>query len=116
MFIKAAILLEWTHLLVPHGTRNFFLWACYCIILVNSLLFIAIIFIANFVCIPRERIWHRWVPGRCIDVDAFNIVVSTLNLVIDVIMLLLPHKIIWGLFLSIRNKIGISFIFSVGLG
>lgn len=116
MLIKASILLEWTRILVPRGMRNsFFYWACQVMILANSLLYISIIITINLVCAPRDKIWHRWMPGTCIDINAFNLGITACTLLFNVMILLLPHRIIWQLALSKPQKIGVSIIFSVGI-
>ncbi len=115
ILIKASILIEWTHILVPKPNRNFFLRACYTMIFVNSAFYFTIIVTANYACIPREKVWQRWIPGTCINTNAFNIFIAFFNLFFDIIMLLLPHRIIWKLSLSVQQKIGVSVIFSVGI-
>ena len=116
MFIKAAILLEWTHILVPQGLKNpFFYWACHVMIWVNSLFYISVIIVTNLSCIPRDKMWRRWVRGTCINFDAFNISLTALDLLFNVLILLLPHRVIWRLSLSTKQKVGVSFIFSVGI-
>lgn len=115
MFIKAAILIEWVHLFVPRKTRNALWYICYSMILVNTCLYVATIITINYSCIPRERIWRRYVPGSCINIEVFNLFITSFHLVFDVIMLLLPHPIIWKLSLSVQHKIGVSVVFSVGV-
>lgn len=116
MFIKAAILLEWTHILVPKGLKNpFFYWACHVMIWVNSLFYLSVIIVTNLSCIPRDKMWWRWVPGTCINLSAFNISLTALDLLFNVLILLLPHRVIWRLSLSTKQKVGVSLIFSVGI-
>ncbi|KAI1078175.1 hypothetical protein F5B20DRAFT_231253 [Whalleya microplaca] len=115
MLIKISILLEWAHLFVPRYARNLFYRICHGMIFANALLYIAIIVVINFACTPRERIWRRWVPGTCININAFNLFITSFNLIFDIIILALPHGVIWKLSLSIRQKLGVSVVFSVGL-
>lgn len=114
-FVKAAIILEWTHIFIPRSTRNLFYWICCIMLSVNTCLYIATIIAINVICTPREKIWRRWIPGNCQNIEAFNLSITTFHLFFDILLLSIPHRIIWTLGMSIRQKIGVSFIFSVGL-
>ncbi|KAH9907246.1 hypothetical protein F4778DRAFT_528886 [Xylariomycetidae sp. FL2044] len=115
LLTKTAILVEWTHLFVPLPQRNPFFYICYLMIWANACLYIATIIIINYACNPRERIWSRYLPGTCININAFNLFITSFHLVFDLFMLLLPHKVIWQLSLTTKQKMGVSVIFSVGI-
>ncbi|KAI1638592.1 hypothetical protein F4809DRAFT_649213 [Biscogniauxia mediterranea] len=115
MFIKMAILLEWTHIFITRSNRNSFFWTCHVMIYASCALYITTVITTNLACIPRERIWRRWIPGTCINLDVFNLFFTTFHLIFNILMLLLPHQIIWKLSLTIRQKVGVSMIFSVGI-
>ncbi|KAI1111253.1 hypothetical protein F5Y14DRAFT_443449 [Nemania sp. NC0429] len=114
MLIKAAMLLEWIRMFVPGYAHNTFWWICSGMIVANSGLYVATIVTINLICVPQERIWHRWVPGTCININAFNIFIAAFNLAFDLLILFLPHRIIWKLALTRQQKIGVSIVFSVG--
>ncbi|KAI1305649.1 hypothetical protein F5Y03DRAFT_406259 [Xylaria venustula] len=111
---KAAILLECTHIFVVKSNRSLFYWICYVLIAVNTALYLVTIVGTAYACSPRERIWRRYLPGTCIDLSAFNISITTFHLISDILMLLLPQKIIWNLRLATKQKIGVSVVFSGG--
>ncbi|KAI1210086.1 uncharacterized protein F4807DRAFT_423773 [Annulohypoxylon truncatum] len=113
--VKVAIILEWIHFFVPRATRNTFYWICYGMIVANCCLYLATVLCINYACTPREKIWRRYLPGTCINTVIFNVVITSIHLVFDILMLLVPHRIIWKLSLSSRQRIGISAIFSVGI-
>ncbi|KAI0592889.1 hypothetical protein F4775DRAFT_587216 [Biscogniauxia sp. FL1348] len=115
MFIKMAILLEWTHIFITRSNRNTFFWTCYIMIYASCALYMTTVITINLACTPRKRIWQRWLPGTCINIDAFNLFITSFHLVFDLFMLLLPHQIIWKLSLTTRQKVGVSMIFSVGI-
>ncbi len=116
MLIKASILLEWTHMLVPNRSQHlFFYWACHITISINALFYLSIIVAMNFTCIPRDKIWRRWLPGKCFNIENFNISLTSFDLIFNVLILLLPHQVIWRLSLSTKQKLGVSVIFSVGI-
>lgn len=115
LFLKAAIILEWTHILIHRSVRNAFFWICYTLLFANACLYFATIIGINLICTPREKLWQIWLEGSCIDINDFNLSITSLHLVFDFLLLILPHGIIWGLSMSTRQKLGVSFLFSVVL-
>jgi hypothetical protein len=115
LFWKTSILLEWTRFFVPTATRNSFFWICHVLIWANISLYIAIIITINFTCSPRERLWHRWIPGTCLNINAINLSATIFPVVFNSAILLLPHRVIWTLQLSKQQRIGVSIVFSMGI-
>lgn len=115
MTIKTSILLEWLHIFVPARTRNKFFWICWAMIIANCALYISIVIAVQFYCTPVEKNWHRWIPGTCRDRGSIDTTPSIFNLIFDVLILLLPQRVIWKLQMDTRRKIGVSIVFSVGL-
>ncbi|KAI1448855.1 hypothetical protein F5Y02DRAFT_283264 [Annulohypoxylon stygium] len=113
--LKIAILTEWTRMLVPRGTRNAFMWFCYGVIASQVMAMVAIVFALCFVCIPYEKIWDLTLPGHCINKLHVDIGAATVHLATDLVILCLPQKVIWGLQLSFRKKLGVSVFFSLGI-
>ncbi|KAI0399316.1 hypothetical protein F4802DRAFT_610988 [Xylaria palmicola] len=113
LLVKAAILLELTHIFVARPMRNVFYWICYGMIVSNTMLYTATILTITFACTPRERIWRQYLPGTCINFNVFNIFITAFHLIFDVLTLLLPQTVIWKLALTKRQKIGLSVVFSV---
>lgn len=67
-------------------------------------------------CRPYDAIWKFTVPHpTCIDKSALELSTASVHLVFDVMVLLLPQKVIWGLQMNLRQKLGVSVMFSVGL-
>ncbi|KAM7213831.1 hypothetical protein V8F06_010763 [Rhypophila decipiens] len=114
--IKSAVLLEWMHIFVPRGWRNGFFWCCVAILTVNVIFYIAGIVIESLSCIPYAAIWDKTIPGaKCLNRKALDLTSSILNLVIDLAILILPHRVIWQLHLSVTKKFGISVLFIIGV-
>jgi hypothetical protein len=113
--LKTAILLEWTRLFVPTGVRNLFWWTCHVTIALNIVFYIICTFIEIFACSPRKKQWNPTLPGKCIDVGVLNIVSATLKFTIDMIILVLPQKVIWGLHMSAQKKVGVAILFAMGI-
>ncbi|KAI1117372.1 hypothetical protein F5Y14DRAFT_448310 [Nemania sp. NC0429] len=115
LLMKIAILLEWSHIFIGTPQRNAFWWICYGMMILSTGLYVATIIAITFACSPRERTWRRYLPGTCININAFNIIIASLHLAFDAVMLLLPQTVIWRLNLVKKHKIGISVVFLVGV-
>ena len=114
MLIKAAILLEWLRIFVAPGTRNYFYWITVVLLCIDFLFYSAAIISVNLTCIPHAKIWNRLLPGKCIDSKSVDITSAVINFVIDVVALILPQKVIWGLNMPFEKRLGVSAIFIVG--
>ncbi|KAI0859841.1 hypothetical protein F4860DRAFT_525828 [Xylaria cubensis] len=113
--LKPAVLLEWSRTFVPRGTHNAFWWTCHILLVVNVLFYGSIKIASNLSCQPHNKIWDKTVQGTCLNEGILWAAYSSLNLVSDIIILILPQRVIWGLKLSKTKKIGVSIIFAFGL-
>jgi hypothetical protein len=114
--LKTGILLQWARLFVPHPDRNALWWTCHILIMINILFYTICTFVEIFACTPRQKIWTPKLPGKCLDIGAVNIASSVVNFVSDVIIFLLPQKVIWDLHgVTFRKKLGIAALFAVGI-
>ncbi|KAI1367846.1 hypothetical protein F5Y08DRAFT_297148 [Xylaria arbuscula] len=114
-FAKTAVLLEWIRIFVADGQRSAFFIAACALIAVNAGVYAAGAIATGLACIPREKLWHPWIQGKCIDRYVLDVFTAFINLAIDLGIFLLPQKIIWKLQMSKKRKIGVSVLFSVGL-
>ncbi|KAK3326508.1 hypothetical protein B0H66DRAFT_551114 [Apodospora peruviana] len=116
--VKCAILLEWTSIFAPDGKHSFFAWACYAACGTIALLS-AIIFIMDLVnCTPFEGNWNPLVPGGAVcrfAIPEFGLASSVTNLLLDMVPLVLAQRVIWGLRMSWKRKLGISAVFLIGI-
>ncbi|TGJ83406.1 hypothetical protein E0Z10_g5365 [Xylaria hypoxylon] len=113
--LKPVVLLEWSRTFVPHGTRNTFWWTCHILLVVNILFYGSIKIASNLSCQPHNKIWDKTVQGTCLNEGIIWASYSCLNFVSDIIILILPQKVIWRLKLSRTKKIGVSIVFAFGL-
>ncbi|KAI8625017.1 hypothetical protein F5Y19DRAFT_480069 [Xylariaceae sp. FL1651] len=114
-FAKTAILLEWIRIFVADRQRNTFFYASCFLIGLNLGVYGSGTIATGLACIPREKLWHPWIAGTCIDSYILDSFTAFVNLAIDLGILLLPQKIIWKLQMSKKRKIGVSILFSVGI-
>lgn len=115
MVIKLAILLEWLRIFVPRGMRGYFYWTSIALVCLDILFYSAGIIAVNLTCIPHRKIWDRLIPGHCFDSRSVDITSAVVNFFIDLLILVLPQRLIWGLKLSFEKRIGVSAVFLVGL-
>ncbi|OTB07643.1 hypothetical protein M426DRAFT_241856 [Hypoxylon sp. CI-4A] len=115
MIIKAAILMEWLRIFVPRGTRGYFYWICQILLWINILFYTAGIVALDLTCIPYKKTWDRLEPGKCIDSRSLDLTSAAISFIIDMAVLILPQKIVWGLHLSTRKRIGVAAVFAVGI-
>ncbi|KAI0446150.1 hypothetical protein F4803DRAFT_504690 [Xylaria telfairii] len=113
--IKAAILLQWIRLFVPRGRRTTLFWTCCATASVNFVASVIQMFLVAFACTPREKYWNPLVEGTCLDANATAFAAPIINLGFDIIILLLPQKVIWNLHLPLKKKLGVATIFALGL-
>lgn len=114
--MKSAILLEWVHIFVPAKTRNAFWWTTWTMFTINGLFYLSGIFAENFSCRPYRSIWDKTVPGyNCIDVKALFLSSAVLDAASSLAVLILPHMVIWRLQMGIHKKLGVSFLFVMGI-
>ncbi|KAI1364850.1 hypothetical protein F5Y08DRAFT_305567 [Xylaria arbuscula] len=116
MLLKVAILVQWIRIFVPRGSKGSFYWTSYVLTLANVLLYSSILISICTACRPYNRIWDETADGTCgANREIIYIAGAVGNLVSDVIITLLPQRVIWKLQVKTQKKIGIAFIFFVGL-
>ncbi|KAI0203320.1 hypothetical protein F4808DRAFT_449283 [Astrocystis sublimbata] len=71
------------------------------------------VFLTN--CIPLSQYWDPKPDGWCRDPVISDSATVAGNLVLDAFVLLLPLPILWRLQMSIRDKITVTSMFSIGL-
>ncbi|KAI0386881.1 hypothetical protein F5Y04DRAFT_288684 [Hypomontagnella monticulosa] len=114
--IKTAIILEWVFIFVPQYTRNAFFWISYTLLGFNLLFYIAMMIFPNVVCHPHDKVWNPLLPGYCTaNTSISSTLVSAVNFAVDIILIILPQRVIWSLQMSLKKKMGISLIFLIGI-
>ncbi|KAK3900822.1 hypothetical protein C8A05DRAFT_16916 [Staphylotrichum tortipilum] len=69
-------------------------------------------------CDPVEKNWHPAIPGRCWDLRVSNgyaLFNAVLSGVCDVLFALLPWRLLWGLEMRTKEKIGLVVAMSMGV-
>ncbi|KAM7222508.1 hypothetical protein V8F06_002002 [Rhypophila decipiens] len=116
VFGKTAILLEWVRIFVPAGTRPLFWWLAHALIAINIISGTIIVFFTTFDCSPVDNFWKGWIDGSCFYYLPIDLVSVSLNPAVDILAMIIPQKIIWGMLLLGRaKKVGLSIVFGLGI-
>jgi len=75
---------------------------------------IAQAFLAIFQCTPMKKMWDMTVPGTCVKMPQAAQIPSALNSATDVVMVLMPLPLIWGLHVQKKWKVQLLGIFMLG--
>ena len=68
-----------------------------------------------FSCRPIRAYWDITVTEKeCVNTTAFFIANSTVHVILDIAILILPVKKVWALKMSLHHKLVVSFMFLLG--
>ncbi|KAH7388808.1 hypothetical protein BKA66DRAFT_582289 [Pyrenochaeta sp. MPI-SDFR-AT-0127] len=76
---------------------------------------VSCVFLSLFQCRPIRGYWDASVKQDCINMRATLVVIAALNSFSDFLVYLWPAKPLWSLQLPLKQRIGLIFLFSVGL-
>ncbi|RDL40437.1 uncharacterized protein BP5553_00416 [Venustampulla echinocandica] len=111
---KLSILLQYKRIFCPHNSGTTY-WLIHVLIWSNLLYYIAVMIPQIVVCNPREKAWHPYLPGKCLDLPSILITGAVVNIISDFSILILPVHSIWKLQMSRSRKYGVTAIFATGL-
>lgn len=85
--------------------------------IVAAVWFLIAIIITLSHCRPMEHNWRQPLenPQHCFPFKPYQIYISASGLVLDAIIWLLPHPVVWKLQLRRVHKIAITSMFALGL-
>lgn len=69
-------------------------------------------------CVPLTKVWDDRIEGRCLKKDAvvnYGIFNASWCAAADFALALLPWKLVWGLQLKRREKLGVGIAMSIGV-
>jgi hypothetical protein len=75
---------------------------------------IAVVLVSLFSCDPINGFWDHNITSKCINTMHFFIGNEVPNIFTDIVILILPIRMIWRLNMSKDQKISLSFIFLLG--
>ncbi|KAF5718536.1 CFEM domain-containing protein [Fusarium mundagurra] len=92
--------------------------ACWIFIGLNTAYFIAFELISIFQCRPIDGAWRAWdneYKTKCNNINLQGWFAAVLNIVLDVGTMVIPLKELYGLSMSLKKKIQLMLMFSVGI-
>ncbi len=92
-----------------------FVKACWITILVMGAFLFWTIFGFMFLCSPVKFFWNKSIEGHCFDSRWVYFTNAPFNILTDFVLFGLPFRILLGLQLPNRQKIGLILLFGVGL-
>lgn len=117
--IKTAILVEWIRIFLPNGgrRRSLFFWASQFVIWTNIIFCGTTIILYGIACVPHSYLWDPTIKGGYCRIKGGYLPLPTafFSFLSDIIILFIPQRVIWKLNMSRRRRIGISFVFALGL-
>ena len=76
--------------------------------------FIGVFFVFTFQCIPVYKGWDPDAPGQCLDLRNVYYGVTVSNALLDLVIALMPVRVIWKLKLPLKQRIILLFIMCFG--
>lgn len=77
--------------------------------------FVAVVALNLFQCKPIASAWDFTVQGACIDLKAMYYGFTVSNMVLDVVINVMPVRMIWRLHLPLRQRLLLLFIMLLGI-
>ncbi|KAF1840961.1 uncharacterized protein K460DRAFT_321640 [Cucurbitaria berberidis CBS 394.84] len=98
--------------LFPNRSNKIF---CYSMVTFVTMYTVACFFLSLFQCQPIRGFWNSDVKQKCINMRLSFVVIAALNSFSDFVIYLWPAKPLWSLQLPIKQRLGLIFLFSIGL-
>lgn len=76
--------------------------------------YVAEVLVSIFQCRPIAGAWDKSISSQCLDFGSLYYGIAGSNLALDVLVLALPIKMIWGLTLAKKHRVGLCGIFLLG--
>ncbi|KAG7053176.1 cfem domain-containing protein [Colletotrichum scovillei] len=112
--VKASILFFFLKIFPNRGFRRI-LWLMQ---ILNMLVVLSYVILCFAQCQPFSHFWNGWDgahEGHCVDLNRIGLSHVSLNITLDIIMLILPITQIYKLQLDRKKKIGVMAMFLVGV-
>lgn len=112
---KLSILLQYLRIFCPRNiTSDWMRRVIWGLVVFNLLFYIAVMIPQIMACNPREKIWHPYLTGSCLNLPLILIAGAVVNIVSDFSILILPLVRVWQLQLSSSKKLGLTAVFAFG--
>lgn len=114
--IKLSILSQYIQVFMPNKQPRFLYWTTILLIGANLCSYFVLLILQIWSCRPMRKSWDPFVTGgHCLDTFALNIGASTVNVVSDTVIFLLPQAVIWRLNMPTKQKVAVSMMFFIAI-
>jgi hypothetical protein len=111
-FAKLALLMLYYRLL---NTVRAWTYTIYVFAFIVSGYSLALALALIFACSPIQKGWDPTITsGSCIDQPAIYLATAITNTASDVVLILIPVKVVWNLRIRLIQKLGVIFMFGIG--
>ncbi|KAF2871085.1 hypothetical protein BDV95DRAFT_54180 [Massariosphaeria phaeospora] len=108
--VKVSILCFYTRIFTLEVIRR----EAYTVGAICAAWYTASVLVTAFQCVPVHKVWRRNAPGTCINLDGFILGYEVTNALLDIVLIVLPLRLIHSLNLDKRQKLLLSSIFLLG--
>ena len=109
--VKTSILLLYRRLFGCNKRLNRWIWGILIFVFAHQL---TMILLSIFSCRPVEAVWDPHVKGWCINVTVAAIIFGSINVCIDIVLLVLPIPLVWRLKIQRKWRIQLIGVFLLG--
>lgn len=118
-FTKVSVLMFYRRL-VDHTVSKYWIWTVICAISFTISYSLAFILVLIFNCSPTEAYWKAFNPSwtaqyTCVDTTIVNLLAGIMSIISDLYSVILPCLMTRHLLLPKAQKLGLFFVFSLGL-
>ena len=111
-FIRASILALYIRIFPIRAFRV----TCYVVHGINAAFGLATILSACLICLPISFNWDHSIPGGyCGNQKSLDLFIGVFNLLMDVTLVVLPMRVLWGLQTTVGKKAVLSGMFGLGI-
>ena len=96
------------------GSFKWIVWTTRLLLVIVILYGLVVLLETFLICRPMAVDWNAHINGICGDQVVSYLVLEVIGLCLDFAILVLPLPIIWRLSTSLRDKISITILFSIG--
>lgn len=111
-FAKLALLMLYYRLL---STFRTWVYTIYLVAFIISGYSIALVLALIFACRPIQKSWDTSITwGSCINRPGIYLATAVTNTASDLVLIVIPARVIWRLRMRLVQKIGVIFMFGIG--
>ncbi|KAL8903531.1 MAG: hypothetical protein Q9207_003865 [Kuettlingeria erythrocarpa] len=102
------------HLYIVIFEKPLFTKLCYAAMVFSSAFCLSIILETLLICTPPSVYWKPYIRHTCGNSHAAYLATHIINLLTDLVVIILPMPLLWGLQMKASKKIAVSVMFGLG--